>query len=87
MNDVRMQDHPMQPFLIPAVLDEIGGKPIEQIGVSGLFSIEAKVAWAAHDAASKMMLPNTVDKHPCGQGMLSIGQVSGVGDTTAGGRA
>ena len=75
----------MQPFLIPAVLHKIGGQPIEQIGVGGRFAIEAKVARGVHDAASEMVLPNTVDEHSCGQRMLPIGQVSGVGDATAGG--
>ena len=77
----------MQPFLIPAVLHEISGQPVEQLRVGGGFAVEAEVARRVHDALPKVVLPDAVDEHPGGQWVLSVGQVGGVSDAAAGGRS
>ena len=73
--------------MIPAVLHEISGQPVEQLRVGGRFAVEAKVARRVHDALPKVVLPDAVDEHSGGQRVLSAGQVAGVGDAAAGGRA
>ena len=77
----------MQPFLIPAVLHEISGQPVEQLRVGRRLAVEAKVARRVHDTLPKVVLPDAVDEDPRGQRVLSIGQVTGLGDAAAGGRA
>src|SRR4029077_15229552 len=57
------QDHFVQPFEPPAVLDKITREPVEQFGMRGTLAHCAKIRRCAHEATSEMVQPNAIDEH------------------------
>ena len=64
----------MQVLETPAVLDEVSGQPIQKLRVGWRIAFHAKFARRTNDAFAEVMMPNAVDHHPGGQGILGIGQ-------------
>ena len=76
----------MQRFQLPAALDELGGEPVEQLRMAGLFAEAAEVAGRAGEAAAEVVLPDAVDDDAAGQRIVRPGQPAGEDAAAAGGR-
>src|SRR4029453_8600033 len=46
------------------------GQPVQQLRVRRLVPLEAEVVGGADDAAAEVVLPDAVDHHPGGEGVL-----------------
>ena len=55
----------MKPFGLPAVVDEVGGEPIEEFRVRGWGAKLAEVVGAFHDAFAEVVLPKAIDVDSC----------------------
>ena len=54
----------MQALQAPAMLDEIGCQPIEQLGMGWAFAHRAKIGRSADQPTAKMMQPNAIYQYP-----------------------
>ena len=68
----------------PAVVDEPGGEPIEQLGMRGLLAHDAEVARRADQAFAEVMLPDAVHDHARRQRIIGAGQPFGAASGGAG---
>ena len=57
----------------PPVIDESSGEPVEQLGMRRRRPQLAEVAGRAHEALSEVFLPDAVDHHAGGEGVLRGG--------------
>ncbi len=57
----------MQSFERPAVFNEIGREPIEQLWMGGFLAEDAEVAWGAYERFAEMSMPDPVHDHACGE--------------------
>ena len=62
--DGTADDHLVDRLEPPAVSHQFAGEPFEQVRMRGPFTPFAEVAGRRNDAASQMMLPESVDDHP-----------------------
>ena len=62
-----------EPFLRPAVVDEVGGQPVEQFGVRGSVAAGAEVVDRMHDPEAEELLPDPVDGDPRGERIERVG--------------
>ena len=54
---------PVQRLDVPAGADELGGQPVEQLGVAGRLALHAEVLGGLHQAGAEELLPGAVDRH------------------------
>ena len=47
---------------LAAVLDDVGGQPLEQVGVCRLLAQRSEIARAANQAAAEMPVPDAIDQ-------------------------
>src|SRR4051794_40485063 len=66
----REQDLPVQVFDAPAARDEPGGQPVEELGMAWGFAANSEVRRRRHYAPAEMVLPDAIDDHPSGEGMV-----------------
>src|SRR4051812_43219895 len=63
----------------PAVLDQLDGEPIEQIGIRRSLALHAKIVGRRDNTAAKVLLPESIDDDASGQWMIGsrepIGQL------------
>ena len=57
----------------PLPLDELGGQPVEQLGMRGMGAILAEIAGRAHQPFAEVILPDPVHHHPRCQRVLGAG--------------
>ena len=62
----------MQFLQAPAVLDELRGQPVQQIGMRGRFGSHAKVAGSLDQACTKMVCPHAIGDYPRGEWVRRI---------------
>ena len=67
-------DQPVHRLQAPASADQLGGQPVQQLGVRRLFAHRAEVAGRGDESAAEMMLPEPVDDHPRGQRVFGADQ-------------
>src|SRR5205814_854370 len=60
------QDQSVQLLERPAVLDEVRGKPVQQLGVRRSLAARAEVTGCAHDSLAEVTQPDAIDHHACG---------------------
>jgi hypothetical protein len=48
----------------PALRDELGREPVEQLGMARALAEAAEVAGGPHEATAEVILPEPVDHHP-----------------------
>ena len=82
----RGDDHALQAFEFPAAGHEVVGQPIEQCRVRRRLAKDAEIGRRGHQAAAEMVHPKAIDQHAGDQRMVAIGQVPGVGESSAAGR-
>ena len=63
----------VQGFERPSRCDESASLPVEQIGVAGPFAQGTEVAGSFDEAPAEVVLPDSIDHHPCGQGIVFAG--------------
>ena len=68
----------------PAAGDQLGGEPVEQLGMRGRLAPNAEIARRRHDPPAEMVLPEPVDDHPGRQGIVGLGEPAGQGRPAAG---
>ena len=79
----RGHDQAMQPLHRPAVLDEVGGQPVQQLGMRGLGSLGPEVVGVPGDRQHEMMLPDPVDDRAGRQRVARIRDPSRKSEPTA----
>src|SRR5436190_21224558 len=58
----------------PAVFHELGREPIEQRWMRRGIALHAELARRADDAFTEMVMPQAIDDHARGEGIVGIGQ-------------
>ncbi len=59
---------------IPAMLDEVHGEPVEQLGMARALTLESEVLGGPHDSLAEQHLPEVVHGDASGQGVFGGGQ-------------
>ncbi len=72
----RLDEQPEESLDVPARFAEFDGQPVEQLGMRRQLAGDAEVAGGAHQAGAEDLLPEAVDRHAGGQGMLGPDQPS-----------
>ncbi len=67
----------MQMFETPAVLDQLGGQPVEQFGMRGAAAVEAEVVGRIDQAHAEVIMPQPIDDHPREQRIVGMGDPRG----------
>ena len=67
---VREHDQPVQVLEAPAVVDQVAGEEVEQLGVGRLLALLAEVVGRAHDRPPEVPAPDAVGQHPRHQRVL-----------------
>ena len=79
----RSHDEAVQPLDRPAVLDEIAGQPVEQVGVGRRLGAQAEVAGGLDQSAAEVVGPDPVDDDPRGERIVGgddgLGQLQPAG--------
>ena len=65
-------DGPLQGLDVPARVDELGGQPVEQLGVAGELALRAEVLGRLHQAGPEVHLPEPVHGDAGGQGVAGV---------------
>ena len=79
------QDQPVHRLLIPALRHELGGEPIQQLGVRGRFAQAAEVAAIGRQAASEVLLPEAIHREAGREGVGGFRQPTRQRGSSAGG--
>src|SRR4051812_4133444 len=58
----------------PAMLDELGGEPIQERGMRRAIAFDAELAGSADDAFAKMVMPHAIDDHARSERIVRIGE-------------
>ena len=69
----------MKVFQRPTTVNEFSNQEIKQLGMCGKRSHLAEIRWRIDESLAEMMLPDTINDHPCGERMIGTGQVFGQG--------
>ena len=75
----RGHDQTVDRLLAPSRGDELGGQPVEQLGVRGLFAHGAEVGGGRDQPGAEMPLPEPVDLHPRRERIARVGEPVGQG--------
>src|SRR5437868_451783 len=67
----------MQALHAPAAVAELGGKPVEQLGMRHGAAHDAEIAGGLCEAAAKMPLPEPVGNDPAGERIFGAGEPGG----------
>ena len=62
--DAAGHDQLVQPLELPAVLDQVGGEPVEQLRVRRPLALGAEIVGRGDNAPAEMVLPEAVDDDP-----------------------
>ena len=62
---------------VPSVVPEIGGQPVDQVGVGGPISLRSEVARGVGKPPAEDGLPMTIGGDSCRQGMFGVDQPLG----------
>ena len=73
--------HPLEP---PAAVHELGGQPVEQLGVGRRLAQLAEVVGRRHDSAAEVILPEPIGHHPGRPRVAAVGQPVGQRPSLAG---
>ena len=73
----RSDDRPLQSFNIPARIDELAGKPIQERGMAWPVAPRTKIVARLDDAGAKILLPIAIDRHPRDQRIAGINEPLG----------
>ena len=60
-------DEPVHLFDAPPAPDEFAGEPIEEFRIAGALALSTEIVWCRDDAATEMVLPNTVHYDTSGE--------------------
>ena len=76
------QDALHETLHVPVVLDEAKGQPVQEFGMAGQFALGAEVGARPDQSRAEELLPNAIDRHPGGQGVIithhPVGEVEAV---------
>ena len=66
------------------MLDEVGGKPVQQLRMARAFPLGAEVPEGFHQSGAEELFPEAVHHHPGHQGVFGISEPVGQSEAVAG---
>ena len=74
---IRKHDQTVHLLHAPSAGGELGGQPVEQLGVRGRVALAAEIVGSSHDALAEVALPDAVHNHAAQQGLVGRGEPQG----------
>ena len=74
---IRLQNQAMDRLHAPPAPDEFPGQPVDKLGMAGPASVLPQIAGLGHQPRAEVVLPDAIDHHPGGKGVVGTGDPFG----------